>query len=50
MRQYKNNKVQEIEYVMNQNQTRKFYKQINRIKKDYKPRLTLCKTEDKTDY
>jgi hypothetical protein len=30
---------------MNQYQTRIFYKKINRIWKDYKPQLTLCKEE-----
>jgi hypothetical protein len=42
-RQYDNNEVQETEHLMNQYQTRKFYKEINRIRKKYKLRLTLCK-------
>jgi hypothetical protein len=33
-RQYENNKVKEIEHLMNQNQTRKFYREINRIQMD----------------
>jgi CRISPR/Cas system CSM-associated protein Csm2 small subunit len=45
-RKCENNEVQETEHLMNQNQTRKFYKEINRIRKNYKPRLTLCKGED----
>jgi hypothetical protein len=42
-RQYKKNKVQETEHLMNQNDTRKFYQGINKIWKDYKPQLKLCK-------
>jgi hypothetical protein len=38
-----NNKIQGIEHLTNQGLTRKFYEEINRIMKDYKPRLTLCK-------
>jgi hypothetical protein len=44
-RQYENNEVQETERLMNQNQIRKFYNEINRIRKNYKPLLTLCKGE-----
>jgi hypothetical protein len=42
-RQYKKNEVQETEGLINQNETRKFYQEINRIWKDYKPQLKLCK-------
>jgi hypothetical protein len=32
-RQYENNKVQAIKHLMNQNQTRKFYAEINTLQK-----------------
>jgi hypothetical protein len=31
---------------MNQKQVRKFYKEINRTRKDFKPRLALCKGKE----
>jgi hypothetical protein len=40
------NEVQ-AEYLMNQNETRKFYQEINRMWKDYKPQLKLCKGQDR---
>jgi hypothetical protein len=44
-REYENWKMEELEELHKMKQARKFYKEINKVHKEYKPRLTVCKNE-----
>lgn len=45
-RAFENNILEELEAQRNQNQTRKFYKNINNMRKEFKPRITMCKDKN----
>jgi hypothetical protein len=42
-REYENWKMEELEELHKMKQARKFYKEINKVHMEYKPRLTVCK-------
>jgi hypothetical protein len=44
-REYENWKMEELEKLHKMKQARKFYKEMNKVCKEYKPRLTVCKNE-----
>jgi len=45
-KQYENEQVERLEELGQQHQTRKFYRDINNLRKDFKPRLTVCKSKN----
>jgi endonuclease/exonuclease/phosphatase family metal-dependent hydrolase len=45
-KQYENEQVDRLEELGQQHQTRKFYRDINKVRKDFKPRLTVCKNKN----
>ena len=44
-KQYENNQIEKLEELGQQNQIRQFYRDINKVRKDFKPRLTICKSK-----
>jgi len=44
--QYENNQIEKLEELGQQHQTRQFYRDINRLRKDCKRRLTICKSKN----
>jgi len=45
-KQYGNEQVERLEELEQQHQTRKFYRDINNLRKDFKPSLTVCKSKN----
>ena len=45
-KQYENEQVERLEELGQQHQTRKFYRGINNLRKDFKPRFTVCKSKN----
>jgi len=45
-KQYENKQVERLEELGQQHQTRKFYRDINNLRKDFKLRLTVCKSKN----
>jgi len=45
-KQYENDQVERPEELGQQHQTRKMYRDINNLRKDFKPRLTVCKSKN----
>jgi len=45
-KQYENEQVERLEELGQQHQTRKCYRDINILRKDFKPRLTVCKSKN----
>jgi hypothetical protein len=45
-KQYENNQIEKLEELVQQHQTRQFYRDINKLRKDLKPRLTICKSKN----
>jgi hypothetical protein len=45
-KQYENNQIEKLEELGQQNQTRQFYRDINKLRKDLKPRTTICKSKN----
>jgi len=43
---YENEQVERLEELGQQHQTRKFYRDINNLRKDFKPSLTVCKSKN----
>ena len=43
---YENNQIEKLEELGQQNQSRLFYRDINRLRKIFKPRLTICKSKN----
>jgi hypothetical protein len=48
-KQYENNQIEKLE-ELGQHQTRQFYRDINKLRKDFKPRLTICKSKKRRYY
>ena len=46
-KQYENEQVERLEELGQQYQIRKFYRDINKLRKDFKPRLTVCKSKNR---
>jgi len=44
--QYEIEQVERLEELGQQHQTKKFYRNINNLRKDLKPRLTVCKSKN----
>jgi hypothetical protein len=44
-KQYENNQIEKLEELGQQNQIRQFYRDINKLRNDFKPRLTICKSK-----
>jgi hypothetical protein len=42
-KKYENNQIEKLEELGQQNQIRHFYRDINKLREDFKPRLTICK-------
>ena len=45
-KQYEKERAERLEELGQQNQTRKFYRDINNLRKDFKPKLTVCKSRN----
>ena len=45
-KEYENNRIEKLEEPGNQHQTKQFYRDINKLRKGFKPRLTLCKIKN----
>ena len=45
-KQYENEQAERLEELGQQNQTRKFYRDINNLRKDFKPKLKICKSRN----
>ena len=45
-KQYENEQVERLEELKQQRQIRKFYRDINNLRKDFKPRLSGCKSKN----
>jgi hypothetical protein len=43
--QYENNEIEKLELLGQQKQTRKFYRDVNKLRKDFKTRHTICKSK-----
>ena len=43
---YENNQIEKLEELGQQNQTGQFYRDVNKLRKDFKPRLTICKSKN----
>jgi hypothetical protein len=44
-KQYESKQIEKLEELGQQHQVRKFYRDINKLRKDFKPRLTICKSK-----
>jgi glutamate synthase domain-containing protein 2 len=47
-KQYENNQIEKLEELGQQNQIRQFYRDINKLRKGFKLRLTICKIRAQT--
>ena len=45
-KQYENNQIEKLEELGQHHQIRQFYRDINTLRKDFKPRLTICKSKN----
>jgi len=45
-KQHENDQVERLDELGQQHPTRKFYRDINKLRKDFKPRLTICKSKN----
>ena len=45
-REHINGKLEELEHQRNKNEMRLFYGEINKSRKDFKPRISMCRNED----
>src|SRR5215475_5275428 len=45
-KQYENEQVERLEELGLQQQTREFYRNINNLRKDFKPRIAICKSKN----
>ena len=48
-KQHEIDQVERLEELGQQHQTRKFYRDINKLRKDFKLRLTICKSKNGGD-
>jgi hypothetical protein len=45
-KQYENKQIENLRELRQQHQVRKFYRDINKLRKDFKPRLAICKSKN----